>query len=38
MLINKTSLWKKIKTIIISIKYSQENKYLLKRQINALEI
>ena len=32
------SLWKKIRKIIISIKYSQENIQLLKRQIEALEI
>ena len=38
ILIDKTSLQKKIKTIIIGIKYSQENKRLLKRRINALEI
>jgi hypothetical protein len=33
-----TSLWKKIRKIIIGIKYSQENIRLLKRQIEALEI
>ncbi|CZT08587.1 uncharacterized protein RCO7_08132 [Rhynchosporium graminicola] len=35
---NNTSLWKKIRTIILGLKYSKENNRALKRHIEALEI
>jgi competence protein ComGC len=38
ILYSGTSLWKRIRKIIIGIKYSQENIRLLKSQIQALNI
>jgi hypothetical protein len=32
------SIWKKVRKIIIGLKYSQENRRLLKEQIKALKI
>ena len=38
-LINKNlSIWKKVRKIIIALKYNQENARLLKQQIQAINI